>query len=192
MLAPKRQMTFRVVLPGGQDRLKQMILYVAQSCVDAARFGRVKLNKILWKSDFDSYAATGVPVTGCSYQRLELGPAPKAMLPLLTEMVRGGLLREDVTDFQDGVKEYRSIALVEPQMHYFSAKDIQFVDAAVAYYWYLTGQETSDDSHGIAWSTRSNFDPMPYEAALLSARAPGPNQLKRMKSRIQQQGLQSE
>ena len=187
-----RKATFKVDLRGGQDRLRQMILYVAIRSRDAKRFGRIKLNKMLWKADFDAFAARGIPVTGCAYQRLRLGPAPKAMLPLYTEMLRAGLLREEVTDFGDEVEERRPIALVEPNMGYFGDEDLAFVEGAIRYYWSLTGMETSDDSHGLAWLTRTDGEPMPYQSALLSDRRPGAAQMQRLRDRIKEQGLQSE
>ena len=169
-----------------------MILYAAIESSGAERLGRIKLNKILWKSDFDAYAARGVPVTGCAYQRLRLGPAPKAMKPLYDDMLRDGLIKEDLRDFGDDIVERRPIALVQPDMQYFSEQDLEFVHNSIRYYWNLTGMETSDDSHGIAWLTRADREPMPYESALLSARAPSPTQMQRLRNRIKEQGLQSE
>ncbi len=77
-------------------------------------------------------------------------------------------------------------------MSYFNAEDLKFVNAAISYYWTLTGMETSDDSHGVAWQTRTDNEPMPYEAALLSDRRPGASQMQRLRERIRDQGLQSE
>lgn len=187
-----RRLTYRVDLPGGQKRLRAMILYASIESSDAERLGRIKLNKILWKSDFDAYAARGVPVTGCAYQRLRLGPAPKAMKPLYSDMLQEGLIREDLRDFGDDIVERRPVALVKPDLQYFTEEDLSFVQRSIRYYWDLTGMETSDDSHGIAWLTRADKEPMPYESALLSARSPGPAQLQRLRNRIRDQGLQSE
>ncbi len=173
-------------------RLRQLILYIAMQSRDAVRFGRIKLNKVLWKSDFDAFAKRGVPVTGSAYQRLRLGPAPKAMLPLYNDMLRQGWLSEDVTDFGDDVVERRPVALREPDLSLFSLDDLAFVDDAIAYYWALTGMETSDDSHGVAWQTRTDNEAMPYESALLSLRRPGASQMERLRDRIREQGLQSE
>ena len=188
----ERRPTVKVDLPGGQDRLRQMILYVSSQCHDAPRFGRIKLSKIIWKSDFDAYAARGIPVTGCAYQRLRLGPAPRAMFPLLTEMLQAGQLREEIVDFGDSIEERRPVALTQPNMDYFSSADIGYVAAAVDYYWSLTGMETSDDSYGLAWQTRSDRESMPYQSALLSDRPLGPAQMLRLKDRIRKQGMQSE
>lgn len=160
--------TAKVALPGGQDRLRQMILYVSRRCVDAERMGLVKLNKILWKADFDSYAERQVPVTGCAYQRLALGPAPREMLPLLRELLRIGAISYIETNFGDGIVEKRPIPQIEPNLLLFSRDDLSFVDRAISYYWNKTGEETSDDSHGIAWKTRPNKSTMFYELAYIS------------------------
>lgn len=178
------QLTLRVDLPGGQSRLVEMILYIAHRCQGARRFGGIKLNKILWKSDFDAYATRGVPVTGRAYQRLRLGPAPRELLPVHGNMQRSGLIRVEATDFGDGIVEHRTIPLRDPDLTNFTEDDVGFVDRAIAYYWTLTGMETSDDSHGVAWSTRANGEPMPYETALLADRSPKAQQMLRLKQMI--------
>lgn len=183
-----RPITSKIDLPGGQNRLRHMILYVATRCVDAPRFGGIKLNKILWKSDFDSFAARGIPVTGRAYQRLRLGPAPKEMLPLHREMLREGSIRVEHVNFGDSIIEHRTVAVDLPDLSLFSEDDIGFVDASIKYYWNLTGEETSDDSHGVAWSTRRDGEPMPYESALLSDRQPGAKQMRRMEKMIYDRG----
>jgi hypothetical protein len=169
----KPRLTARIKLPGGQDRLRAMILYIAQRCATAERFGAIKLNKILWKADFDAFAARGIPVTGREYQRLPLGPAPREMPRVYNEMLRDGLIRIDTVDFgqnEEGedVIEHRTIALAEPNLARFDKDDLRFVDAAIKYYWEMTGIETSDDSHGVAWRTHHNGAPLPYELARLS------------------------
>lgn len=168
-----QKLTYRFKLPGGQARLREMVLYVSQQNADTDRFGLVKLNKILWKADFSAFAERGVPVTGRAYQRLRLGPAPVEMKPLLAEMIQDGLLELKPFFFgkdQSGeeIIEYRPIAKETPALRLFSMDDLSYVDAAIAYYRPLTGRETSDDSHGIAWASRNDLDPMPYESALLS------------------------
>jgi hypothetical protein len=187
-----RKNTIKIDLPGGQDRLKQMILYIARRCENTPRFGGIKLNKILWKSDFDSYATRGIPVTGRAYQRLKLGPAPKEMVPVRRELLQQGAIRIERVDFGDDIVEQRPVALAEPNMSYFTDDDIKFVEAAIDYYWHKTGEETSDDSHGAAWLTRADQEPMPYESAILSDRRPKRPQMERLKQIIYDRGYLSE
>jgi len=165
-----------------------MILYIAERCADAERFGFIKLNKILWKSDFDAFAARGVPITGRDYQRLELGPAPKEIPRVYNDMLRDGAIRVEEVDFGDDIVEKRTIALDHPNLKLFSPEDIAFVDAAIAYYWNMTGTETSDDSHGVAWKTHNNGDPLPYELARLSDKPLSDNALGRLRERARASG----
>lgn len=161
------RLTYKVVLPGGQNRLREAALYVMKRCAEADSFGLTKLNKILWRADFRSFAARQMPVTGRQYQRLPQGPAPVEMLPVLQDMQRDGVAvieRRPVGDFE----ERRPIALVEPSMRFFSADDVAYLDKAIEDYWSFTGRDVSKDSHGVAWETRGNGDPMPYDLALLS------------------------
>ncbi len=116
MAAGHRRLTYRVELPGGQLRLREMILYVSMRCADARRFDKVKLNKILWKSDFDAFAARRVPVTGRAYQRLQWGPAAVEMPPLYGEMLQDGLFHVERIDLGDNFVEQRTIPDAEPEL----------------------------------------------------------------------------
>lgn len=179
------KLTYRVKLPGGQTRLREMVLYVSEHSADAEFFGLVKLNKILWKADFSAFADRRIPVTGRAYQRLALGPAPVEMKPLLAEMMQDGQLELNPFFFgidQSGkdIIEYRPVAKVTPVLRWFSVDDLSYVDASITYYWPFTGRERSDDSHGIAWSSRNDLDPMPYESAIFSDKRPKESQLNRL------------
>lgn len=160
--------TYAIDLPGGQDRLKQMILYVSQKCESARHFGLIKLNKIIWRSDFESFSARQTPITGRPYQRLQFGPAAKEMLPVHTEMLRDNLIQVSLRDFGENMVERRTIALAQPNLKWFTNDDLKFVDASIRHYWDKTGTEASDESHGMAWSSRQDRDPMPYESAYLA------------------------
>jgi hypothetical protein len=186
-----RMPTLRVNLPGGQNRLRQLIIYVAKRCNDAERFGAIKLNKILWRADFQSFAQRALPITGREYKRLELGPAPKEIYTLHPEMQAQGLIRLEKITINDDYIEHRTIALGEPDTTIFSKEDLAFVDESVQYYWAKTGMVASEDSHGIAWKSRNNGDLMPYELALLSDRTVGKRQFAKLRTFIEEEGLSS-
>jgi hypothetical protein len=179
----RQHLTTSIRLPGGQDRLRQMILYVSARCVSARRFGLIKLNKTLWKADFDAYAARQKPITGRPYQRLELGPAPKEMPRVLSDLLRDGMIELVETDFGDGIVEKKPVTGARPNLDYFTPEDMDFVEASISYYWDKTGIETSDDSHGIAWLSRMNGDPMFYELSYISDQQIGPKQRMRLLDR---------
>lgn len=163
-------LTYKVHLAGGQKRLAEAILYVSDKSKDAPRFGLIKLNKIIWRADFTAFAERKVPVTGRSYQKLEHGPAPVEMRPLLRQMEQEKLIEIDRNEITPEVVEQRVFAMVPAYQHFFSPDDAAYLDAAIAYYWNKTGMEASDDSHDMGWKTREIGDEMPYELAFLSDR----------------------
>lgn len=161
--------TYKVDLAGGQSRLREAILYVAHKGQPMVCFGGIKLNKILWRADFRAFAIRHQPVTGRQYQRLRLGPAPIEMLPVLRELRRDDLLKIEKRPVFGRI-ENRPVPLAEPILKYFSPNDLEYLDESLAHFWEMTGTETSDDSHGLAWRTRHNGALIPYEAAYLEDR----------------------
>jgi hypothetical protein len=157
------QVHYKMDLPGGQSRLREAILYVCKHAVDYPFFGLVKLNKILWRADFESFKDRRTPVTGRMYVKLKNGPAPYEMLPLLNELQAGNLLTLVNSDVPN---ERRPLANAEPVLNNFSPNDLRFLDEALAYYKEMTAGEASEDSHGLAWKTRDLGDPIPYDAAI--------------------------
>ncbi len=161
------KLTYKVDLPGGQSRLREAILYVCAKCEQASFFGLTKLNKILWFADFTSFAERAQPVTGRQYQRLSFGPAPVEMLPLLAEMQNSGEIEIETSRILD-FDERRPRALVTADLRNFSPSDLAYLDRAIERLWNLSAHSVSDLSHGVAWSSRSNGDPMPYQLSYLS------------------------
>ena len=114
------------------------------------------------------------------------------MKPVQDEMLRDGVIRIERREYGDGIVEKRTIPLEPADMSLFSTEDVGFLDAAIRHYWDMTGTESSDELHGIAWQTRLNGDPMPYEAALLSDREPGPEQWKRLADLVRRREISTQ
>jgi Protein of unknown function (DUF4065) len=188
--ATRQKLTWKVPLPGGQKRLAEAVLYVSQKCEKATFYGLVKLNKIIWRADFESFAQRGQPVTGRQYQRLRQGPAPVEMLPVLNELQAGGLL-ELKRVRQGNHDEQRPLALQDPVLNFFSPQDLEFLDRAISVYWDKTGKEASDLSHGVAWKTREEAEAMPYELAYLSDQPVGRSQKARLLKLAENHGWNS-
>lgn len=163
-----KSLTYSKPLPGGaEERLRELILYVAERCEKAALFGMIKLNKIIWRADFRSFQAHRVPITGVEYHRIKLGPAPVIMRPVLESMRDKGQIEIESQDVQ-GHSEKRVIAVLPANLNYFADHELEFIEEAIAYYWDKTGKEASDDSHGVAWKTRADKQKIPYEAVFLN------------------------
>jgi len=164
---PIVNVTYKVDLSGGQRRLKEAILYVVNKGEPMIFFDRVKLNKMIWRADFRSFYGRHQPVTGRIYQKLEWGPALIEMVPVMQGLLREGILIEEPR-FHAGNRELRPIARAEPVLKFFSREDIEYLDESLHHYWDMTGTESSDESHGIAWKSRQIGDLIPYEASYFS------------------------
>src|ERR1035437_1475045 len=59
------------------DKLRELVLYIATASEGDEPFGKVKLNKILFFADFEAYRRFVRSITGHEYQKLAQGPAPR-------------------------------------------------------------------------------------------------------------------
>jgi hypothetical protein len=149
------------------QRFRELIIYVSEKCVSDPFFGAVKLNKILYYSDFRAFERFGVPLTGTVYFRLKQGPAPKALLPIRRQLEHEGAIRVD--SVMMGAREQkRTVALRQPVTALFTPDELLLVDEVIRDLWPQTATEVSDASHDVRWRTLNNEDHIPYEFAFLA------------------------
>lgn len=60
-----------------EEKLRELILYIAQKSKTDPRCGAVKLNKLLYYADFSAYRLLGRAITGAEYQHLKKGRRPE-------------------------------------------------------------------------------------------------------------------
>ena len=162
-----KALTYKLELPGGQSRLREAALYIMGAGRDFEYFGLIKLNKMLWRADFRSFHERRFPITGRSYQKLEHGPAPVEMKPVLRELENLGRIKYA----DSGVpNEKRPVPLVDVKISNLSPRDLEFLDEAISYYRDLTATATSKESHGVAWRSRKMGELIPYETAIFDDR----------------------
>ena len=150
------------------DRLLgELILYVAECCADDPTFGAIKLNKILWWSDFQAFGRLGGPITGVRYVRRPQGPAPYRLLP-----VRNRLIRLDAAEMEErpvGQRLQERIVALRAPDKLFTQEQLDIVDEVIRDLWGMTATEVSERSHGKAWQIAAEDGvPIPYEAVFLS------------------------
>ena len=148
--------------------LGELMLYIAQQSEDDAFFGAVKLNKILWYSDFEAFGHLGEPITGSEYQPISLGPAPVQLLPVRRSLVLDGHARVEEVEIA-GRQQNRLVALRDPNLFLFTVDQIKIVDGVIDRLRLMSGTQTSELSHGRAWrAAKETHELIPYEAAFLS------------------------
>ena len=155
----------------GLQRFRELIVYICNKCADDPGFGATKLNKILYHSDFRSFERFGVPLTGMAYQKLQFGPAPRALLPVIRELSSEGAVREAPP--QDGpFGQKRTVALRGAYLDHFTRDELDLVDEVIRECWGKSAATVSDESHGVAWRARNIGESIPYEAVFLSDERP--------------------
>ena len=150
-----------------RERLRELILFIAERCQDDLRFGATKLAKILYRADFMSFARYGEPITGTEYQKLPKGPVPTAVAALRHEMMKNG----EIVMTKEGYSPYlrdRVIPLREANLDKFKARDIALVDGVIRMFYGATAAEVSEFTHDRAWEAAELYERIPYEAVFVS------------------------
>ena len=178
----------RINVSHGQERFRELIIYISKASTADEPFGATKLNKLLWRIDFEWFFKTGTAITGAAYQRLENGPAPKALIPVRDVLVREGSIEIQRSRYF-GHYQDRTCALRDPDMSYFSPSEIAFIDQIIKDEWGKDAAQVSHESHGIAWKGRKDLDPIPYEAAYLSDEPINDYDIKRTEQLVEQYGF---
>ena len=149
------------------EKLRELVLYIADKCKEDRTFGAVKLNKILFYADFISFAEYGEPITGVKYRKFEQGPVPTIFKRVRSEMEEGGEIIIRKKSYHGRV-QHRLIPLRPPDFSQLGARDIALVDDVIQMFWNRSAQEVSELSHDRAWKERSRGRGDTYEAAFVS------------------------
>jgi hypothetical protein len=154
---------------GASDqRLRELILYVADRSYDDEGFGATKLNKILYFSDFESYARYGASITGAEYISLPNGPVPRRLISIRNEMERDHEIAIRKVSYYDK-EQHRVIPLRDCRLELFTVHNIAAADAVISRYWGKTAREMSELSHDRVWRIAGTTGVrVPKEAVFIS------------------------
>jgi uncharacterized phage-associated protein len=157
------------------DKLRELILFIADRCADE-QVGDVYLNKVLFFSDAFALQHLGRPITGARYQKLPLGPAARALVPLRREMSEKG----DVEVVMVG-KRRTTRALRNPDMSGFSEDEVKLVERVMDLFRGYSATVVSDASHDLSpgWNLVEIGEDIPLQSQLISTRPPSPVVLQR-------------
>ena len=151
----------------GYDEAKftEMVLYVAARLLDDRAGGATKLNKVLFFAEFTHFRRHGAVISGCEFQKLTHGPAPRRLVPVRDEVLaRGGAeLREE--DFLGRV-QHRLVPLRSADLSVFSDLERQTIDDVLEQLDGLTGRQVSDLAHEEpGWKLTEIGETIPYSTA---------------------------
>lgn len=155
-----------------EAKFKELLIYVALCSEGDDSFGAVKLNKLLFLSDFLAYLRLGSAITWVEYQALPNGPAPTRLVPIREELQSQGAIAERAEHYY-GFEKNRTLALRRPDLKLFSSEEIDIVRQVIDTWWGKNAREISDFSHNfIGWQLANDGETIPYSSALISTREP--------------------
>lgn len=164
-------LTYGEDTPQNRERMRELMLFIADHCWDDANFGFTKLNKILYYCDFMAFAKLGKPITGMPYNKLQFGPVPTASEITREEMRRD----EDIAISQEGSVTFhrsRIVPLRGARLDLFSGPEVALVDSVVESFDGANAKQLSELSHNRAWQSATWGEQLPYESIFVSDEPP--------------------
>jgi hypothetical protein len=172
-----------------EKRLREMVLYISKKLSNDDHFGQVKLNKVVFFSDFTAFGRLGKTITGLEYQHLDEGPALRAMLPMQGRMKTDGILVIEPRSLY-GYTLDRPISLRDPDLKDFTGEQIAIIDAWIDRLRPMTAKQASNLSHDtFGWRSTKNGDTIDPRSVFISWRKPNAADIARGQELAQEHDL---
>lgn len=165
----RRDLTYGLDNRDTRERLRELMLFVAERCQDDPNLGFTKLNKIVFYCDFLAFGKFGKPITGASYDKLPFGPVATGSEITRRQMERDGDIFV-AADAHSPFRPKRVLPRRSANLDMFSGPEIALVDGIINALAGATSSQVRDLSHGKAWQAVEMHEAIPYEAAFLSDR----------------------
>ncbi len=153
------------------DKFRELILYVVDRCAEDPYFGDTHLNKVLFFSDAFALQYLGKPIAGARYQKLDFGPAARALLPARDEMAAEGEVEVAMVG-----KRRVTRALRPARTESFSQAELELVDEVIKLVEGKWARTVSEESHlnSPGWNLAEMKEDIPLETQLISRRKAPP------------------
>jgi hypothetical protein len=152
-----------------RGKFKELVLYLSERSTSDDGFGMVKLNKLLYRSDFEAFRLLGKSITGETYVKQEFGPVAADLPIILDELASAGFIRWEHP--QSGrFKRDVPAATAPSDPKRFTAQELALIDHTLDELSRHGGKSVSEWSHenSVGWNVVSVSEVIPYETALLS------------------------
>lgn len=150
-----------------EAKFTELLLYVAERLRGDRAGGATKLNKALFFVEFTHLRRHGCAISGCEFQKLTHGPAPRRLLPVRKQLVDEGAAELVSEDFL-GRPQHRLVPTRSANVSVFSAEELATIDDVLTDLVDLTGTQVSELSHDEpGWNLTELGDTIPHAAASL-------------------------
>jgi hypothetical protein len=183
-------------MPFNRGKFKELVVYLCAASERAGDdgFGMVKLNKLLYRADFEAYRLTGHAITGETYQKQEFGPVARDLPIVLDELGAAGRLRwqsiprgphvrsvPTMTDDPDAVAD----------MSLFSPDERDVIERTLGELAVYGGKRSSEWSHeeSAGWKAARDYgEAIPYSSTFISTEPISAEDLKRARRFVHERG----
>jgi antitoxin SocA-like protein len=154
------------------NRTRELILYLAERSSDDPRFGRVKLAKLLFLSDFGAYGEFGESITGACYRKKPHGPMADEQLLAERDLKGSGSIEvQEVGRYMYTQK--RIVAKRKAQIDWLSKDQLALVDEVIQRHWDDDATGLSNLSHAFpGYEIAQDGEEIPYHAVFISREPP--------------------
>lgn len=134
------------------SKYENTILYLC-SALGGTLFGKKKLAKLLYYTDFDryEYKESEKSVTGDTYEAWKMGPVPKSYSHIIDSLVKKSEMGINETEQANGyLPTIVYTALKNPNLSVFDEDDLAILNHVVKKYGQLTGAQLENLTHSEA------------------------------------------
>jgi hypothetical protein len=148
-------------------KLEELIVYIAKRLGPEAALGRVKLAKLLMKSDFRAFARLGQPITGATYEKWEHGHLPRELLLAQRDLEAQGAIATEAVDYY-GKRLQHITARRDPDLTGFSEDELAIIEGALRDFGHESASYLSGMAHReIGWRMVEWKEVIPYNTVFL-------------------------
>ena len=148
------------------DKFKALVHLVIQESEEPEKLGSIKLNKILWFADTETYRLTGNSISGAKYLRRQKGPVPAHILKSIRELKSEGKI--SVEESQIRYKPRLFTSLKDADESLFSDLEREIVKIVTDMICSnFTAYEISEFSHNDIWDAASDGEEIPLHTTLV-------------------------
>jgi hypothetical protein len=154
-------------------KFKELVLLLAERSKDDSLMSRVKLNKLLYRSDFEAFRLLGRSITGAKYVRGEHGPMAYELPRAEEELGKRGYLSWEQRA-AGPYTQYVPIANEPADATQFSPEEMLIIERALQELAPLGGKGASLWSHeeSAGWRIRGDGEEITYESGLIDTTTP--------------------
>ena len=148
-------------------KFTEMVLHVAERLRNDRAGGATKLNKILFFAEFTHLRRHHRVISGCVFQKLPHGPAPRQLLPVRQNLIASGAARLIEEDFL-GHPQQRLLPARDADLNVFTDDEIQTIEDVLGQLEGMTGTQVSELSHQEpGWRLTEAGETIPFSTAFL-------------------------